>query len=303
MPELAKIAWTSDECALGPDPGGAASDALLSQAVSVTRSSLSDAHNRRGNLHANSYQNPAMQLQPVCLLCGASSGENNEAVLPFLPFRLRGDEISLGGSAVDALAPTVEVLQRGLRLCDQASNGILAPWADLQEELLSHVGYREHVSITDEVAMLSVTGTALRHLHTATTECVAEVMGLNAAFGLRVEISNGPLLIGVATATGVLVPALPRPPVVRANPGRFNRAFTPSDAPKSSFFGAAPVAGPDLGHSRPLTASTVSHPMRPTPEVLERLNEAVACHLQRRKGDSSAPAVADSFDWPLDPLL
>ena len=96
MPELAKIAWTSDECALGPDPGGAASDALLSQAVSVTRSSLSDAHNRRGNLHANSYQNPAMQLQPVCLLCGASSGENNEAVLPFLPFRLRGDEISLG---------------------------------------------------------------------------------------------------------------------------------------------------------------------------------------------------------------
>ncbi|CAE7589333.1 c2cd5, partial [Symbiodinium necroappetens] len=471
--------------------GGAASDALLSQAVSVTRSS---------------------------------------------------DEISLGGSAVDALAPTVEVLQRGVLHClDRlpvaervAICGVVAAravkvfssrtsqdsreswWADLQEELLSHaralggdsiVGYREHVSITDEVAMLSVTGTALRHLHTATTvptlpdcslahasesrddagrlsrccmcgeglvpnvllatsdfpeglpilgrselvearvvrlkrkvtgEAHAQdlsealpflelelhkqlvhkmrVMGLNAAFGLRVEISNGPsLLIGVATATGVLVPALPRPPVVRANPGRFNRAFTPSDAPKSqghrtvggtslrtnvgaktpassapsmrtrqaagtqwlrgaqqdamshasanptsppmgtsaasgfsrsvgqttkggateknswrslalcparhrppsrpsrawrkwmprflgSFFGAAPVAGPDLGHSRPLAASTVSHPMRPTPEVLERLNEAVACHLQRRKGDSSEPAVADSFDWPLDKL-
>eukprot|EP00439_Symbiodinium_sp_Y106_P084857 s632_g26.t2 len=282
MPELAKIAWTSDECALGPDPGGAASDALLSQAVSVTRSSLSDAHNRRGNLHANSYQNPAMQLQPVCLLCGASSGENNEAVLPFLPFRLRGDEISLGGSAVDALAPTVEVLQRGLRLCDQASNGILAPrvaicgvvaaravkdsreswWADLQEELLSHA----RALGGDSIARALICS---RRAHSKGNAKLLTLLNFRG---------------GDAFGDG-------------------NGTTAPAHCHDSSFFGAAPVAGPDLGHSRPLTASTVSHPMRPTPEVLERLNEAVACHLQRRKGDSSAPAVADSFDWPLDPLL
>ncbi|CAE8606970.1 unnamed protein product, partial [Polarella glacialis] len=48
------------------------------------------------------------------------------------------------------------------------------------------------------------------------------VMGLNAAFGLRIEISHGPsLLIGVATATAALVPAFPRPPVVRVQPSRF----------------------------------------------------------------------------------
>lgn len=40
---------------------------------------------------------------------------------------------------------------------------------------------------------------------------------------------------------------------------------------------------------------------RPTCEALEHLNTAVACHLQRRKLDSS-PTAADSFDWPTDKL-
>lgn len=196
-------------------------------------------------------------------------------------------------------------------------------WAELRDELLSHaralgcdciVGYHEHISIADDLALLSVMGTALVQpqeggsrdtargcelVHaaegrydaarlsrcpmcreglvpnillatvdfpeglpiTGRTELVEarvcrlkrklsgeanaqdlsealpfmelelhkqlvhkmRVMGLNAAFGLRVEISHGPsLLVGVATATAALVPALPRPPAVHVQPGRFS---------------------------------------------------------------------------------
>eukprot|EP00927_Polykrikos_kofoidii_P061158 TRINITY_DN56029_c0_g1_i1.p1 TRINITY_DN56029_c0_g1~~TRINITY_DN56029_c0_g1_i1.p1 ORF type:complete len:1230 (-),score=132.65 TRINITY_DN56029_c0_g1_i1:165-3854(-) len=50
------------------------------------------------------------------------------------------------------------------------------------------------------------------------------VMGLNAAFGLRVEISHGPsLLVGVATATAANSPALPPPPLVKVEPGRLRQ--------------------------------------------------------------------------------
>ncbi|CAK9059175.1 unnamed protein product [Durusdinium trenchii] len=221
------------------------------------------------------------------------------------------------------------------------------------------------------------------------------VMGLNAAFGLRVEISHGSqLLLGVATATAVLVPALPRPPVVRAQPSRApggkakptgrdlvaktptslrvprqsSRAFRgaqqeaastghlsppsafgtarsnhPREMPRdnfkltskpgsdrrsSSFLMVCParyrspqrawrrwllritcgiLGEPASGSEtyrgdRPMVASCVTfQAARPTCEALEHLNTAVACHLQRRKLDSS-PTAADSFDWPTDKL-
>lgn len=244
-------------------------------------------------------------------------------------------------------------------------------WQELREELQSHakalggdtiVGYREHISIQDEVAVLSATGTAIQplsgtesrrgctmvHIHhpegradfrklsrclmcgegfvpnvllatidfpeglpvvgrcelvearvcrlqrrlsgDAQAQELSEalpflelelhkqlihkmrVMGLNAAFGLRVEISHGPsLLIGVATATAVLVPALPCPPVVHVEPGQFSR-FGMGQAPRQA---QRPATTQNLIGSRrpPVTPAAkprgpdISTPSWPTPSL------------------------------------
>ncbi|CAK9088611.1 C2 domain-containing protein 5 (138 kDa C2 domain-containing phosphoprotein) [Durusdinium trenchii] len=132
-------------------------------------------------------------LPMLSLLPANSGGAQSEALLSAVSMTRSSDEISVGGSAEG------EVLQRGvLHSLDRlpvaerfAVCGVVAAravkvfgsrttqdnreswWSDLREELLSHarclggdsiVGYREHVSITDEVITLSVMGTALRHL-------------------------------------------------------------------------------------------------------------------------------------------
>lgn len=80
------------------------------------------------------------------------------------------------------------------------------------------------------------------------------LMGLNAAFGLRVEISHGQdLLVGVATATAILVPALPLPGLLRIKPGCYEVQSAETCERKifPQFSGdVSPIASPVLSHAR-----------------------------------------------------
>ena len=61
-------------------------------------------------------------MKSASVLAQATAAANVVCTLACLRLNTRR-----GGSAVDALAPTVEVLQRGLRLRDQESDRTLAP--------------------------------------------------------------------------------------------------------------------------------------------------------------------------------
>eukprot|EP00913_Durusdinium_trenchii_P031120 g29142.t1 len=143
--------WRKDE------KGGAQSEALLS-AVSMTRSSdeISVGGSaegevlQRGVLHSLD-RLPVAERFAVCGVVAA------RAVKVF------GSRTTQDGASTR---------RRPVDKVDEMDNRE-SWWSDLREELLSHarclggdsiVGYREHVSITDEVITLSVMGTALRHL-------------------------------------------------------------------------------------------------------------------------------------------